>query len=71
MFAVCYLIHSGLLLGLFFYLEDGGDISPETSVDLQRTTRLYIPDDKTLQETDKTQQMVISNENLNPRSQCL
>jgi hypothetical protein len=71
MFVICYLIHVGLLLDLFFYLEDEGDISPETSVDLQWSTRLYIPDDRILQETDKTQQMIIPDGNLNLRSQRL
>jgi hypothetical protein len=68
---VCYLIQTGLLLELFFYLEDVDDIYAETSVDLRRTIRLYMQDDSTLQESDKTQQMTISDGNLNPRSQCL
>jgi hypothetical protein len=37
---VCYLLHAGFLLGLFFDPEDGSDIF------LQRTTRRYIPDDR-------------------------
>jgi hypothetical protein len=36
--------HAGILLGLIDP-EDGG----ETSVDFQRTTRRYIPEDSTLQ----------------------
>jgi hypothetical protein len=33
----------------FFDPEDGDDMSSETSVDIQRTTRRYIPEDGTLQ----------------------
>jgi hypothetical protein len=29
--------------------EDGGDVFPETSVDIQRITRHYVPEDGSLQ----------------------
>jgi hypothetical protein len=45
-FATCY--HPGILLG-FFDPKDGGDMFYDTSVDFQRTTRRYIPEDSTFQ----------------------
>jgi hypothetical protein len=44
----CCLIHSDSLLSLPFGHEDEGDIFLETSMLSQRTTRRYIPEDKTL-----------------------
>jgi hypothetical protein len=35
---------AGVLLGIFFYLQAGGDIFLETSTDFQQTTSLYIPE---------------------------
>jgi hypothetical protein len=47
--SACYPLHAGILLGLFFDPEDVCDVLlPETSVELQRTTRRYIPEDRTL-----------------------
>jgi hypothetical protein len=37
----CYLLHANFVLGLFLG-------SSETSVDVQQTTRRYIPEDRTL-----------------------
>jgi hypothetical protein len=34
--------------------EDGGDMFLRTSVDIQRTTRRYIPEDRTQQESSVT-----------------
>jgi hypothetical protein len=43
-----YLPHSGFLFSLFFDPLNGGDMFPEMSVDLQRTTWRYIPEGKLL-----------------------
>jgi hypothetical protein len=40
--------HAGFLLGLFSNLKMGGICSSEISLDFQRTTRRYIPEDITL-----------------------
>jgi hypothetical protein len=45
--ATCF--HAGFLLGLFSTLKMEAICSSETSVDFQRTTRRYIPEDSTLQ----------------------
>jgi hypothetical protein len=46
---VANLLHAGFLPGLFFDPEGGGDIcSSEMSADLQRDTKHYIPEDRTL-----------------------
>jgi hypothetical protein len=42
-----YLLHAGLLLGLFLNPEDGGNICLRNVDDFQRTTRRYIPEDRT------------------------
>jgi hypothetical protein len=39
----CYLLYAALLLGSFSDAEDGGEIS----VEFQRTTEFYIPQDRT------------------------
>jgi hypothetical protein len=44
----CCLFHAGFLLRLFFNSEGGGDMLSETSFDFQRTTRHFIPDDRSL-----------------------
>jgi hypothetical protein len=50
----CCLLHASFLVG--FDLEDGGDISLETSVDFHGITRRYITEDRTLQEVKKESQ---------------
>jgi hypothetical protein len=46
--ASCYLLPAGFLLGLFFDLEDGGDMFLQNVGYFQRTTRHYIPEARTL-----------------------
>jgi hypothetical protein len=41
--------YAGFLLGIFFYLQGGGEMFLETSIDSQQTTLLYIAEDRTLQ----------------------
>jgi hypothetical protein len=45
----CYLHHAGFLLGFSSTLKTEASCSSETSVNIQRTTGLYIPEDGTLQ----------------------
>jgi hypothetical protein len=45
----CYLLHAGFLLGFFVDPDDGTTYSSETSLDSQRTTQSYIPEDMTPQ----------------------
>jgi hypothetical protein len=47
-------IYSGFLLGVFFYIEDEGDIFLRNFGLLSTTTRHYIPEDTTLQRDFKT-----------------
>lgn len=47
--SLCYLLHVGLLLGLYFDSEDEGKKLYETSDDCQRTMRRYILEDRTPQ----------------------
>jgi hypothetical protein len=42
------LLRTGFLIGLFFDTVYGGDISSETSVEFQLSTRSYIPEHITL-----------------------
>jgi hypothetical protein len=44
---VCYLLHAGFLLGLFFILEGGIEMSLGKLVDFTGTERRYIPEDRT------------------------
>jgi hypothetical protein len=46
-----YLLRDGFLFGLFCAPEDGGDMFLR-NVDCRRTTRRYIPEDRTLQYFD-------------------
>jgi hypothetical protein len=45
----CYLLHTALLLDLFFGSENEGKMFCETLDDCQRTTRRYILEDRTPQ----------------------
>jgi hypothetical protein len=42
--ATCF--HTGFLLGLFFGLEDGGDVFLRNVADFQRATQRHIPENK-------------------------
>jgi hypothetical protein len=44
-------IHANFLFGLFFYAEDGSDMFLRIVGCFQRTTRLYIPENITFQNT--------------------
>jgi hypothetical protein len=46
--ALVLALDASFLLSLFFYPEDGGLCSFETSVEFRRTTGRYIPEDRTL-----------------------
>jgi hypothetical protein len=46
---VCYLLHGGYLLGLFFDLKMEATCSSETSVGFQGTIQSYVPADGTPQ----------------------
>jgi hypothetical protein len=41
------IVHTGFLLDLFFEPEDGGDVFVRNVVHIQRTTRRFIPEDRT------------------------
>jgi hypothetical protein len=48
-FCICYLFHAGFLLDLIFEPEDGDSmLLRKVSVDFQRSTRRYIPEDRNL-----------------------
>jgi hypothetical protein len=44
----CYLLHAGVLFGLFVDPENVGDMFLRNSVDFQRTTGRYFPVDRNL-----------------------